>query len=264
MVPKSCRPFGQDFSDNITRKIKESRARRNLNASRSSVSSDNGDRENTRRRGGCFGCLLARRRTEMPRSKLEPARPATVKPAPKESAPGKLRVKTPAGLAIRAREPGDWREVAAIMDLPNVRWGTLRLPFTSQDYWRKMLEQPPDGMTGIVAVLDGRIVGLADVTPYKGRRSHVGLIGISVHDDYHGRGIGSALVAALVDVSDNWLDLKRLELTVYVDNERAIRLYRAFGFEVEGTRRADAFRDGKYVDSLMMARLKSARHAPPA
>jgi len=45
-------------------------------------------------------------------------------------------------------------------------------------------------------------------------------------------------------------------LTVYVDNEPAIRLYQKFGFEVEGTRRKDVFRDGQYVDSYAMARLR--------
>ena len=55
-------------------------------------------------------------------------------------------------------------------------------------------------------------------------------------------------------VADNWLNLRRLELAVYVDNEPGIRLYRKFGFEIEGTRRGDAFRDGKFVDSFAMAR----------
>ena len=161
-----------------------------------------------------------------------------------------------AGLTIRACEPGDWPDIAVLMELPKVRWGTMRLPFTSKDWWRRMMENPPDGMTGIVAVLDGRLVGNAGVRQLKGRRSHVGDVGMSVHDDFHGRGIGSAMMAALIDVSDNWLNLKRLELAVYVDNEPAIRLYRKFGFVVEGTRRADAFRDGEYVDSLFMARLR--------
>jgi L-phenylalanine/L-methionine N-acetyltransferase len=166
-----------------------------------------------------------------------------------------------AGLSIRAREPGDWPQFAELMQLPKVRWGTLRLPFVSNDQYRKGLESPPEGMTGIVAVLDGRIVGCAHVTQQKGRRSHVGVIGICVHDDFHGRRIGSAMMAALVEVADDWLDLQRLELKVHVDNEPAIRLYRGFGFELEGTLRADAFRGGAYVDSHIMARLKAGSRA---
>jgi putative acetyltransferase len=142
------------------------------------------------------------------------------------------------------------------MELPKVRWGTLRIPFTARERWRKMLENPSEDRTGVVAVLDGSIIGAADMMQGKGRRRHLGEIGISIHDDFRGRGIGTVLMAALVDVADNWLDLKRLELTVYVDNAPAIALYRRFGFEVEGTRRADAFRDGKYVDSYLMARLQ--------
>jgi L-phenylalanine/L-methionine N-acetyltransferase len=161
-----------------------------------------------------------------------------------------------AGLIIRAQEPSDFPGVAALLDLPKVRWGTLRLPFTSQEFWRKRMENPSEDRTSIVAVLDGGVVGAASIWQNMGRRRHVGGVGMSVHDDFHQRGIGSALLAALIDAADNWLDLKRLELTVYVDNTPAIGLYRKFGFEVEGTRRADAFRDGKYVDSFEMARLR--------
>jgi putative acetyltransferase len=171
----------------------------------------------------------------------------------------------PPGLTIRAREPSDWQELAALLQLPRVRWGTLRLPFMSAEETRKWMEKPADGHTGIVAVLDGRLVGSADVTAQKGRRSHVGAIALCVHDDFHGRGIGSALLAALADLADNWLNLRRLELTVYVDNEPALRLYRKFGFEIEGRRRADAFRDGAFVDSFAMARLRGfEREGAPA
>ena len=64
------------------------------------------------------------------------------------------------------------------------------------------------------------------------------------------------MLAALIEAADRWFNLRRLELTVYVDNEPAIALYKKFGFVIEGTRRADAFRDGAFVDSYMMARLK--------
>jgi putative acetyltransferase len=180
---------------------------------------------------------------------------------PLSSEPATHKAAAVAGLVIRAREPGDWREFAELLQLPKVRWGTLRLPFASKEQYRKWLESPPEGMTAIVAEFDGRIVGCADVTRDKGRRNHVGVIGISVHDDFHGRRIGSAMMAALVETADDWLDLNRLELKVHIDNEPAIRLYRRFGFEVEGTLRADCFRGGAYVDSHLMARLKDSTEA---
>ena len=43
--------------------------------------------------------------------------------------------------------------------------------------------------------------------------------------------------------------LTRLGLEVYTDNEPAIRLYTKFGFEIEGTLRRSAFRNGQFVDS---------------
>jgi putative acetyltransferase len=82
-------------------------------------------------------------------------------------------------------------------------------------------------------------------------------IGMAVPSPWQGKGIGSALLAALIDLADNWLNVTRLELTVYTDNTRAISLYRKFGFEIEGTHRAYALRAGAYVDAHAMARLKA-------
>ena len=61
---------------------------------------------------------------------------------------------------------------------------------------------------------------------------------------------------AAVDVADNWLNLLRLELTVFVDNEPAIQLYKKNGFVVEGTLSQYAFRAGQYIDVFTMARLR--------
>ena len=68
------------------------------------------------------------------------------------------------------------------------------------------------------------------------------------------QGVGTALMAALCEYADRWAGVLRLELNVYTDNLPAIALYRKFGFEVEGTHRGYALRDGVYVDSYSMAR----------
>jgi putative acetyltransferase len=84
---------------------------------------------------------------------------------------------------------------------------------------------------------------------------------MGVHDEWQGKGVGKALMRAGLDLADKWLNLTRLELEVYTDNEPAIRLYEQFGFECEGTLRQHAFRDGSYVDSYMMARLRPSSSA---
>lgn len=59
----------------------------------------------------------------------------------------------------------------------------------------------------------------------------------------------------MIDLCDNWLNISRIELTVFVDNAAAIALYKKFGFETEGTGKRFAFRDGQYVDIAYMARV---------
>jgi putative acetyltransferase len=79
---------------------------------------------------------------------------------------------------------------------------------------------------------------------------------MAVRDDFQGKGIGSALMVSAIELADRWLNLRRLELKVFDDNEPAIALYKKFGFEIEGTLRDFAFRDGRYADVLAMARLR--------
>lgn len=79
---------------------------------------------------------------------------------------------------------------------------------------------------------------------------------MAVHDDWQGKGCGTALLAAALDIADNWMDLRRIELQVFTDNEPAQRLYERSGFEIEGTLKRFAFREGEYADVYAMARLR--------
>ncbi|MBB4234391.1 putative acetyltransferase [Rhizobium esperanzae] len=141
--------------------------------------------------------------------------------------------------------------------MPGYRAGTLRPPFTSIDAVRKRMESPSPSALNLVVELDGRIVANGGMNRFEGRRQHAASLGMGVHDDFTGRGLGTFLMAAMVDAADDWLDIKRLELTVYTDNAVAIRLYEKFGFEKEGLLRAFGYRAGEYVDAFTMARLRA-------
>lgn len=164
---------------------------------------------------------------------------------------------------IRAVHPDDAPALCAMANLPGFRFGTGRLPYSrlaTTEAWIAGLSQ---NHTALVAVLENAVVGAAGFERHDGRRAHAALLHIGVHDDWAGRGVGTALMAALIDSADRWLGLRRLELTVYADNAPAIALYRRHGFETEGTLRGFALRDGQFVDALTMARWVPPPGEPP-
>jgi putative acetyltransferase len=163
----------------------------------------------------------------------------------------------PLSVTIRRAEPDDYEAFCRIYQDESAYSGTLQLPFPSRDMWRKRLAEPVEGDFVFAAVVGNEVVGNAGLHHFKqARRAHAMHLGIAVRSDFQSKGVGAALMKAMVDLVDGWLNVSRLELTVYTDNEAAIALYRKFGFEVEGTHKAYALRAGRYVDSFSMARLR--------
>lgn len=139
---------------------------------------------------------------------------------------------------------------------PGVYHDTLQLPHPSLEMWQERLSPKP-GQKRLVACIDENIVGdLALQAEASPRRSHVVTFGISVAAHAQGRGVGSALMREMINLCDNWMRIERIELTVFADNPAALALYRKFGFEIEGTGRKFALRNGEYVDAYYMARMK--------
>ena len=166
--------------------------------------------------------------------------------------------KTKTNLLIRHAAPEDYPGVTRVFAGPKAVWGTLQLPYPSPEVWRKRLAEPDLGLVTLVACERDDLVGIIGLHPNPGqpRRRHAAMIGMTVRDDRQGRGIGTALLKAMVELADGWMNLTRLELTVCTDNEPAVHLYRQHGFEVEGTLRQFVLRHGQLVDAFTMARLR--------
>jgi L-phenylalanine/L-methionine N-acetyltransferase len=135
--------------------------------------------------------------------------------------PAKLRKRrTHVDITVRHSEPEDYIALHRIFSGPRAIAGTLQMPFPRAEMWRERLAETPEGLYSLVACVEGEVVGSLglETSPARWRMRHVGSIGMAVRDDWQGKGVGTALMEAALDLADNWLNLTRIELTVYADN----------------------------------------------
>jgi len=105
----------------------------------------------------------------------------------------------------------------------------------------------------ILGLIEDEIV--ASLVFSAGRRPrvrHSGEFGMSVRKQYWGLGIGSFMLDTLIDWAQGTQIVKKINLRVRTDNERAIALYERKGFVIEGTIRKQIFLDGTYFDHHWM------------
>ncbi|MBP2196070.1 GNAT family N-acetyltransferase [Pantoea cypripedii] len=160
-------------------------------------------------------------------------------------------------IVVRHTTPADATALFQLYSHAETQANTLHLPLQSPALWQERLQTMRPGEQRLVACIDGQIVGQLTLSVLEqARRRHTATLGMGVDPAFHRRGVGSALMAAMVDLCDNWLQVTRIELTVFADNAAAIGLYKKFGFEREGTARRHAMRNGELVDTDYMARLK--------
>jgi putative acetyltransferase len=98
-----------------------------------------------------------------------------------------------------------------------------------------------------------RIVGVTSLefhnTPAE---KHKAEFGITVHDSYQNRGLGTALTEHMLAVARK-KKLRKITLTVLTANKKAIRVYEKCGFKIEAKLRKESFIKGKYYDDYVMS-----------
>lgn len=161
-------------------------------------------------------------------------------------------------ILIRPTEVSDARALCDIYAQPKAQRETLQLPHPTVAMWQKRLETMPEGVFSFVAEVDGRVVGnIGMQVSQRERTAHCASFGISVHDEFHGHGIGSKLIETVLNLADNWLNIKRVQIEVNSDNAKAIACYKKFGFEIEGEAKYSVFREGEFISTYYMARINA-------
>ena len=120
-----------------------------------------------------------------------------------------------------------------------------------EEFIRKCLAS--DNQLFILGSIDDTIVATLNLSAgYRPRVRHSGEFSMSVRKQYWGLGIGSLMLDTLIAWARHTQIVKKINLRVRTDNQRAILLYERKGFVKEGTIRKEILLDGKYFDHHWM------------
>ncbi len=173
-----------------------------------------------------------------------------------------------AGVAVRAATEADLDRMvelySAVAD--EGRWIGAEGPVDGDELRRRWGARVANGegvllvaeADGGVGGLGGLVVGHAilDLAAYG-----VAYLGMLVDGEWRRRGVGGALVGAVIDAARDH-GCHKVSLQVWPHNEGAIALYRKFGFEEEGVlRRHYPRRNGELWDAKVMGLLLSGGKA---
>ena len=106
----------------------------------------------------------------------------------------------------------------------------------------------------LVAEVGSKVVAVSEVNKRSGYESHVGVIGIIIKRDFRDLGIGTEMMTTL-EMQARRMNLKVLELSAFATNDRAIHVYEKAGFVQTGSVPNKFFKDGKYIDEIIMTKV---------
>lgn len=131
--------------------------------------------------------------------------------------------------------------------------------FLSKESFIKIIaeDSKTDNHLFLVAETKGKLAGFCrcEGSPFK-RLSHKVEFGICILKDYWGYKIGRNFLEEVTLWADSH-NITKITLNVLETNEKAIQLYKKFGFEIEGLLRKDKLlSDGNYYNTVVMGRVK--------
>ena len=107
----------------------------------------------------------------------------------------------------------------------------------------------------LVAISSERIVGWSALSPVSTRPVYAGVVEVSVYvaREWHGRGVGRALLETLVKESEK-LGIWTLQASIFPENVSSISLHRSCGFREVGTRERIGKMNAIWRDTILLER----------
>ena len=119
----------------------------------------------------------------------------------------------------------------------------------------------------LAAEIDGKVAGYAYASLYRSRPAYRHTLedSVYVHKEFAGRGVGRALLDALIEGCEKAGARQLIAVIGDSDNKGSIKLHSACGFKRTGTLKAVGFKFGQWVDSVIMQRAigDAAQSLPP-
>lgn len=85
------------------------------------------------------------------------------------------------------------------------------------------------------------------------------VLGVAIHPDFRGRGVGVTVHRLLVDLLFATTPVHRIEADTAVDNPAEIKCLERAGFQREGTVRSAEFRNGRHIDHELYSIVRDRR-----
>jgi len=148
--------------------------------------------------------------------------------------------------------PGDWEQVRTIY-LEGVHEGnsTFETEAPSWEAWDEAHHKSPR----LVMRVGDHVLGWAALSPVSKRRVYSGVAEVSVYvtGSARGKGIGRALLDALIDKSEE-SGIWTLQASIFPENVASIELHLQCGFREVGRRDSIAMLTGVWRDTILFER----------
>lgn len=165
-------------------------------------------------------------------------------------------------IRLRAYKKEEINQILEYVNDPEIKRFTTPMvpyPFTYEDEEKWLNSNSALNHTysfAIESLNEGKYVGGCGINIVDWKNSNATL-GIFIGDkNYWSKGFGTDAMTVLIKFVFYQMNIRKVKLSVYAFNERAIKCYEKCGFKKEGVLRDEIFKDGRYYDEIIMGILR--------